>query len=136
LLSPEWQFAVRGAVYPELFADPGNARLAAELLRLAESSVPPDEAINALPDAVLADQASALLLADGGDPLSEQVIDNALACLRRHDDLRALNKIRAETHDSGEGMGANDNELLRRSQEVARRLRRGDAHDAAPENGA
>jgi len=119
-----------------LFADPGNARLAAELLRLAESSVPPDEAINALPDAALADHASALLLTDSGDSLSEQAIANALACLRRHDDLRALNKIRAERRDGGEGMGANDDELLRRSQEVARRLRRGGADDAAPENGA
>ncbi len=129
LLSPEWQPAVLSAVHPERFTDSTNARLATELLRLAESSVSPDEAINALPDPVLADYASALLLADGGEPLGEQAISEASACLERQADARALNKIRAETRDDGEGMGAGDDEILRRSQEVARRLRRGGVGD-------
>ena len=58
-----------------------------------------------------------------------------MARLDRQDDMSTLNKIRAEPRESGEGMPARDDELLRRSQEVARRLRRGVAADDEAENG-
>lgn len=139
LLSPEWLPVVQDRVRPELFANERTARLVAALLPLVSGpAAAPGEAVNQLADPDLAEHAGALLLSDGGEPLSsqhnlgEQVLDDSLRLLHQAARAREMRKIRTQSDGGGEGMPAGDDELLRRWQEMARPMRRGnpDGDDA------
>ena len=137
LVSDEWCVVLcrlAGSVPPPL-THPLADRLTRALWPLVTGHLTPGEAIGQLTDNPLADFGAAVRMEEPGDPLSENVVADALRQVEIYREQREIAQIRLQVGEKGGGNAPLSNELLRQWSEKARARKSGrptDDADAAP----